>query len=89
MGRETLPAPAYAVVQVPPIRPEIGAVHAFILYTLYVQVPPIRPEIGAVPFSTELVLERCDAKWMSNLENPYYLYPASAFILYTLSGKRQ
>ena len=38
-------------------------------------LPPVRPSIASVPFATVLVLERSDKRWLSNLENPFYIYP--------------
>ena len=48
-------------------------------------VPPVRPRISSVPFSTELVLDRLDAKWYHALENPYYVYPVHVSLCFLYS----
>ena len=48
-------------------------------------VPPVRPKIGSVPFSTELVLDRSDAKWAAALENPFYVYPVHVSLCFLYS----
>ncbi|MAT98943.1 MAG: hypothetical protein CL608_17505, partial [Anaerolineaceae bacterium] len=48
-------------------------------------VPTIRPMIRTIPFSTELVLDRSDSKWMAALENPYYVYPVHVSLCFCAS----
>ena len=47
--------------------------------------PPCRPKIESVPFSTELVLNRTDGKWLQNLEHPYYTYPVHVSLSFLYS----
>ena len=47
--------------------------------------PPVRPQIEAMPFSTELVLDRTDLLWTSQLEHPYYMYPVHVSLSFLYS----
>ena len=47
--------------------------------------PPCRPSIDSVPFSTELVLDRSNKKWYTQLEHPYYMYPVHVSLSFLYS----
>ena len=55
------------------------------LAVLVPSVPPVRPAIGAVPFSTELVLDRSDRRWLGVLENAFYIYPVHVSLSFLYS----
>eukprot|EP00808_Paulinella_micropora_P025052 g59667.t1 len=38
-------------------------------------LPPVRPRVGTQPFTTQLVLDRSQDKWLSALSQRFYLYP--------------
>ena len=47
-------------------------------------LPPIRPRILTQPFSTALVIDRCNESWMQALSQRFFLYPihiSSSFIV--------
>ena len=59
-----------------------GVPHSLLLSTstreLFVLVPavlPVRPNISSEPFSTALVLDRTDPKWVSDLSSRTFMYP--------------